>query len=203
MYFPIDTLISLRCDLESGFTAEFGQIGREGFVGFSALMGSVATQNTAVVQTEGDAYRISSAAIQKVFDNSPHFRRVTLQYMQALMQEAAQGVICNRFHSITEQYCRSLLLASDRLGSQAVPLTHEQLAVIIGCRREAVSLAARKLQSAGLISYTYGQIVILDRPGLEARSCECYGAIRQGFSMFFHDDQSVTADSTGVKIEGA
>ena len=200
MYFPIDALISLRCDLESGYTAEFGQIGREGFVGFSALMGNVTTQNTAIVQTEGRAYRISSEAIQTIFDTSPRFRRVTLQYMQALMQEAAQSVICNRFHSITQQFCRSLLLAADRLGSETVALTHEQLAVAIGCRREAVSLAARKLQSEGLIRYAYGHIVIVDRPALEARSCECYGTVRLGFAMFFHVDQS---DSTDTNIEGA
>ncbi len=203
MYFPIDALISLRCDLESGYTAEFGQIGREGFVGFSALMGNVTTQNTAIVQTEGRAYRISSEAIQKIFDSSARFRRVTLQYMQALMQEAAQSVICNRFHSITQQFCRSLLLAADRLGTETVSLTHEQLAVAIGCRREAVSLAAKKLQSAGLIRYVYGQIVILDRPALEAQSCECYETIKLGFSMFFHAGHSDTPDSTDTEIEGA
>lgn len=203
MYFPVGALVSLRCCLQSGYAAEFGQIGREGFVGFSALMGAGAATNTAIVQSSGKAYRIGVEAIQRVFDSSPQFRGVTLQYMQALMQEAAQSVICNRSHSVTQQYCRSLLLAADRLDSETVCLTHEQLAIAVGCRREAVSLVAGKLQAAGIIRYVYGRIVILDRAALEARSCECYGAVKQGFSMFFDACRIAPPTGADAKIAGA
>lgn len=200
MYFPVDVLISLSCDLENGYTAEFRQIGREGFVGFSALMGSRAAQNTAVVQTDGSAYRIRTQTIQDIFDSSPRFRRITLQYMQALMQEAAQSVVCNRFHSVNQQYSRSLLVAADRLGSRTVCLTHEQLAVAIGCRREAVSLAAGKLQQAGLIHYAYGKIEIMDMTALKARSCECYESVKSAFSMLYPTD---VPESPGSNSKGA
>lgn len=184
MHFPVDVLVSLSWNLESGSTAEFRQIGREGFVGFPGLMGPGTAQTSAVVQTDGLAYRIRTQIIQQAFEDSPAFRRVTLQYMQALMQEAAQTVICNRFHTIIQQYSRSLLAASDRLGSRTVLLTHEQLAVAIGCRREAVSIAAAKLQQAGSIHYAYGKIDIVDRTALLAHSCECYDAVKSAFAVF-------------------
>lgn len=202
MYFPIDTLISLSFDLENGNTAEFRQIGREGFVGFSALMGTEIAQSVAVVQTDGEAYRVSGGIVQKIFENSSQFRQVTLQYMQGLMQEAAQSVICNRFHSISQQYSRSLLLAADRLGNLTVPLTHEQLAVAVGCRRESVSLAARKLQVAGVIEYSYGKVVIRDSLALKHRACECYDAIKLGFSAFFRADTSGWPDAVDAGTEG-
>lgn len=190
MYFPIDMLISLSFDLKEGHTAEFRQIGREGFAGFSAFMGGPVVGRSAIVQTGGTAYRISAAVMQEIFEKSPQFRKAVLSYMQALMQEAVQGIICNRYHSIVQQYCRSLLLASDRIGSGVVHLTHEQIAATIGCRREAVSLVARKLQTDGAIDYKYGRIAIVNRTVVEARACECYRVIRSSFSPLCMDVQN-------------
>lgn len=184
MYFPIDMIVSLTCDLSSGYSAEFRQIGCEGIVGIAALMGGHTTRNTAIAQTSGKAYRVPADIIQQTFDRSSDFRRAIMRYMQALMQEAAQRIVCSRHHAIQQQFCRTLLMASDRLKSEHVNLTHEQLAIAIGCRREAVSVAAGKIQTAGLIDYTYGRITILDRTGLEAGCCECYGVLRQAFSAF-------------------
>jgi CRP-like cAMP-binding protein len=195
MYFPIDALISLSFDLKEGYTAEFRQIGREGFAGFSAFMGSPAAGSSAIVQASGAAYRISAAIMQDIFEKSPQFRKATLWYMQALMQEAAQSIICNRYHSIIQQYSRSLLLASDRIGSQVVQLTHEQIAASIGCRREAVSLAARKLQTIDAIDYKYGRIAIVNRTILEARACECYRIICSAFSPLCTGAQTGDADA--------
>lgn len=203
MYFPINTLISLNYYLENGYVAEFCQIGREGFLDFTSLIGSNAGQATAIVQTDGEAYRIESRVIQAIFDTSPRFRRVTLEYMQALMNEATQNIICNRFHSITQQFCGSLLLSTDRLGSPVVNLTHQQIAVAIGCRREAVSLVARKLQLAGLIDYVYGKIVIQDFDGMKTQACECYEAARTAFSAFFHPEQPGAVDTPTRSTEGS
>lgn len=203
MYFPINVLISLNYYLESGYLAEFRQIGREGFLDFTSLIGRDAGQGVAIVQTDGDAYRIDTDVIQAIFDTSPQFRRITLEYMQALMHEAAQSIVCNRFHSITQQFCRSLLLAADRLGSPTVHLTHEQLAVAIGCRREAVSLVARKLQLAGLIDYAYGKIVILDIDAMKIQACECYAAVATAFSAFFNPQQPGSAEPPARSTGGS
>lgn len=185
-YFPIDALVSLSFMLQNGYVAEIRQIGREGVVGLPTFMAQDASHATAVVQSAGTAYRIKADIVGEIFERSPQFRITTLQYMQAVMLEASQNVICTRFHSIAQQCCRSMLAAADRLGSQTIHLTHEQLAVAIGCRREAVSLAARQLQLAGIIHYSYGKIVILDRKAMEARACECYSVVRKGFSIFFY-----------------
>lgn len=182
VYFPKDMIISLTCSLSSGFTAEFIQIGCDGIVGISALMGDRVTQNSAVAQTSGYAYRVATEIVQQAFDSSPSFRHATLRYMQALMQESAQKVVCSRQHAVIQQLTRTLLMTCDRLRSDRLSLTHEQLALAIGCRREAVSVAAAKIQEAGLIHYAYGQISIVDRAGLEALCCECYEGIRQAFS---------------------
>ncbi len=128
--------------------------------------------------------------MMEIFEQSPQFRKAVLLYMQALMQEAAQSIICNRFHSIIQQYSRSLLLASDRVGSRVVHLTHEQIAASIGCRREAVSLAARKLQIIDAIDYKYGRIEIVNRTALEASACECYPVIAAAFSPLCKRGQS-------------
>nr|WP_283773417.1 helix-turn-helix domain-containing protein [Altererythrobacter sp. KTW20L] len=106
------------------------------------------------------------------------------------MRESAQRIICNKQHSITEQVCRTLLMASDRLGNQTLDLTHDQLAIAIGCRREAVSISAGKLQSDGVIRYGYGKITITDRAALEYRSCECYPVIREVFAKFLAAEES-------------
>jgi CRP-like cAMP-binding protein len=197
MYFPINVLISMNYYLENGLIAEFRQIGREGFLDFSSLIGGNRGQATALAQTDGDAYRIETRIIQAIFDTSPQFRRVTLEYMQALMREAAQNVVCTRFHSITQQVCCALLIAADRLGSQTIHLTHEQLAVAVGCRREAVSIVARKLQLAGLIDYAYGTIVIVDADAMKMRSCECYAAIKSAFSAFFETERPGSKETDG------
>ena len=186
IYFPITSLFSLRCSIRSGYTAEFGQIGRDGVVGITSLFGDLPGTSEAIVLAPGFAYRIRSSLVRSLFEESADFRRVILEYMSAQMREAAQRIICTKQHSITEQLSRTLLMASDRLGSLIVDLTHEQLAIAIGCRREAVSIAAGKLQGAGIIQYGYGRISITDRAALENRSCECYSVLHEGYAKFVH-----------------
>lgn len=189
-YFPINALVSLSFILKNGYIAEIRQIGRDGVVGLPNFIEQNASLATATVLSAGSAYRIKADVMLDIFERSSQFRMTTLQYMQAVMQEASQNVICTRFHSIAQQYCRSLLAAADRIGSETVHLTHEQLAVAIGCRREAVSLAARQLQLAGIIHYNYGKIIILDRKAIEARACECYHSVHKAFSIFFPPDDA-------------
>ena len=177
-YFPINALVSLSFILKNGV------------VGLPNFFEQNASLATATVLSAGSAYRIKADVMLDIFERSSQFRMTTLQYMQAVMQEASQNVICTRFHSIAQQYCRSLLAAADRIGSETVHLTHEQLAVAIGCRREAVSLAARQLQLAGIIHYNYGKIIILDRKAIEARACECYRSVHKAFSIFFPPDDA-------------
>jgi CRP-like cAMP-binding protein len=193
-YFPINTLVSLNFILKNGYIAEIRQIGRDGVVGLLNFIEQNASLATATVLSAGSAYRIKADVIHDIFERSSQFRMTTLQYMQAVMQEASQNVICSRFHSISQQCCRSLLAAADRTGSQTVYLTHEQLAVAIGCRREAVSLAARQLQLAGIIHYNYGKIIILDRKEMETRACECYYTILKSFSPFLPPDETGTTN---------
>lgn len=202
IYFPIDLLMSLRCLLSSGVTAEFGQVGSEGLVGFSAIMDKNPTVSTAVALTPGRAYRLEASLVRKALDRSPRFRRTLLTFMMGHMQESAQLIVCSKHHSIAQQVSRSLLLASDRLSSPTINLTHEQLALGLGCRREAVSLAAAQLKSNGVIQYNYGKVAIIDRVVLEHSSCECYKAIRRGFAPFLAATASEERDQKMAGIQG-
>jgi CRP-like cAMP-binding protein len=203
MHFPINALISMNYYLDNGFIAEFRQIGREGFLDFSTLIGGHCGHATALVQSDGEGYRIDTRIIQTIFDTSPQFRRVTLDYMQALMREAAQSIVCKRFHSVSQQLCCALLIAVDRLGSKTIHLTHEQLATAVGCRREAVSVAAHKLQLAGLLDYSYGTIDILDEDAIKVRSCECYAAVKSAFSAFFDIERPASIETSDPNVEKA
>ncbi|MCB1717669.1 MAG: winged helix-turn-helix domain-containing protein, partial [Candidatus Competibacteraceae bacterium] len=95
--------------------------------------------------------------------------------------QMSQTAVCNRHHSVDQQLCRWLLLSLDRLNSNTLTMTQELIANMLGVRREGVTEAAGKLQKAGLIDYSRGRITVLDRPGLEARVCECYQVVKTEF----------------------
>ncbi len=194
VYFPIDALVALNFVLHNAHVTEIRQIGSEGFVGMSAFGDQHAFEGAAVVVSAGSAYRMRATVVREIFDQSQHFRMTSLQYMQLLMRVASQKLICTRFHSIAEQLSLNLLVSADRLGNQTIRLTHEQLATTIGCRREAVSLAARQMQLGGLIDYGYGKITILDKKAIETHACECYSTVRQAFSAFYMPDKRDMAD---------
>lgn len=202
IYFPIDLLMSLRCLLSNGVTAEFGQVGSEGLVGWSAIMDANPAVSSAVALTPGLAYRLEASLVRKAFDRSPRFRRTLLTFMMGHMQESAQLIVCSKHHSIAQQVSRSLLMASDRLGSPTINLTHEQLALGLGCRREAVSLAAAQLKASRVIQYNYGKVAIIDRALLEHSSCECYTAIRRGFAPFLAETASERRDLKMTGFQG-
>jgi CRP-like cAMP-binding protein len=178
VYFPTDCIVSLLYVLADGSSAEIAVVGREGLVGISLFMGGETTPSRAVVQSAGHAFRIRAAILKKYFGLNTELHHLLLRYTQALITQMTQTAVCNRHHSVDQQLCRWLLLSLDRLPDDVVSMTQELIANMLGVRREGVTEAAGKLQSAGLIHYSRGHIRVLDRKGLEARVCECYGVVK-------------------------
>jgi CRP-like cAMP-binding protein len=177
-YFPTTSIVSLLYVMESGASAEIGVVGNEGLVGISLFMGGGSTPSRAVVQSAGRGFRLKSRIVKEQFDKSGPLMHLFLRYTQALITQMTQTAACNRHHSLDQQLCRWLLLSLDRLAGSELVMTQELIANMLGVRREGVTEAALKLQRAGLIRYSRGHIEVLDRPGLEERSCECYKVVK-------------------------
>ncbi len=181
VYFPVDAIVSLLCYTEDGGSAEIAIVGNEGIVGVSLFMGGETTPSQALVQSAGSAYRLSGRALKDEFYRGGSMQRLFLRYTQALLTQMAQTAVCNRKHSLDQQLCRWLLLSHDRLPGDELEMTQELIANMLGVRREGVTETAGHLQRANLIRYHRGHIVILDRHGLEQRTCECYGVVRREY----------------------
>ena len=179
VYFPADCIVSLLYVLENGASAEIAVVGNEGVVGVSIFMGGETTPSRAVVQSAGTAYRLPGQYVKEEFIRGGAMQHLMLRYTQSLITQMAQTAVCNRHHSVDQQLCRWLLLSIDRLPSPEITMTQELIANMLGVRREGVTEAAGKLQKAGVISYRRGHISVLDRPRLEAMSCECYEVVRR------------------------
>ena len=180
VYFPTTAIVSLLYVMENGSSAEIAVVGNEGLVGVSLFMGGESTPSRAVVQSAGQGFRLSSDAIKHEFKRAPVLH-LLLRYTQALITQMAQTAVCNRHHSLDQQLCRWLLLSLDRLKGLELVMTQELIANMLGVRREGVTEGALKLQKAGLIRYSRGRIAVLDRAGLEARSCECYAVVKKEY----------------------
>jgi CRP-like cAMP-binding protein len=178
VYFPSNAIVSLLYVMADGDSAEIALVGNEGFVGVSLIMGGETTASCAVVQSGGGVYRIKSALLLEEFLRGGPIQKQLLRYTQSLLTQMAQTAVCNRHHSLDQQFCRWLLLSLDRLPSNELIMTQELIANMLGFRRESVTEAAGKIQKAGLISYHRGRITVLDRVGLEERVCECYAAVK-------------------------
>jgi CRP-like cAMP-binding protein len=181
VYFPTTSIVSLLYVMEDGASAEIAIVGNEGILGISLFMGGETTPSRAVVQSAGQAYRLKAELLKNEFGRFGPTMHLLLRYTQALITQMAQTAVCNRHHSVDQQLCRWLLLSLDRLSSNELVMTQELIANMLGVRREGVTEAAGKLQDAGLIRYRRGKITVLDRPGLEARSCECYQVVKTEF----------------------
>jgi CRP-like cAMP-binding protein len=171
----------------TGASAEIAVVGNEGIVGIALVLGGEPMPNRAVVQSAGHAYRLKAPLFQDEFDRSGALHRLLLRYTMALLAQIAQTAVCNRHHSVDQQLCRWLLLSLDPLPSNELSMTQELIANLLGVRREGVTEAAGQLQRAGLIHYSRGRIAVLDRPGLEARVCECYQVVRKAFCRLLPD----------------
>ena len=180
VYFPITAIVSLLYVMEDGASAEIAVVGNEGIVGIALFMGGESTSSRAVVQSAGQGLRLKARAIKDEFNRAPVLH-LLLRYTQALITQMAQTAVCNRHHSLDQQLCRWLLLSLDRLHGSELTMTQELIANMLGVRREGVTEAALKLQKAGLIRYARGRISVLDRPGLEKRSCECYAVVKKEY----------------------
>lgn len=178
VFFPTTSIVSLLYTMENGGSSEIGIVGRDGVVGIAVFMGGDTTPNRAVVRNAGDAMRLALRPFRDEFRRIGDLHRLLLLYTQSLLTQMSQTAVCNRLHSVEQQLCRSLLLSHDRLGSDDFVMTQEQIAGTLGVRREGVSVAAHRLQNAGLIRYRRGHITILDRRGLEVKVCECYGVVK-------------------------
>ncbi len=178
VYFPTTAIVSLLYVMADGASTEIAVVGNEGIVGISIFMGGESTPSRAVVQSAGHAYRLKGQLLKDEFYRGGPMLRLLLRYTQALLTQMAQTAVCNRHHSLDQQLCRWLLLSLDRLPSNELIMTQELIANMLGVRREGVTEAAGNLQKAGLIAYHRGHITVLDRPGLEARACECYSVVR-------------------------
>jgi CRP-like cAMP-binding protein len=181
VYFPVDSIVSLLYVMENGSSAEIAVVGNEGLVGVSLFMGGGTTPSRAVVQSAGQAYRLDAQAMKLEFDKAGPVLHLLLRYTQALLTQMAQTAACNRHHSLDQQLCRWLLLSLDRLQGDHLVMTQELIANMLGVRREGVTEAALKLQSAGVIRYSRGRITVLDRAALEQRTCECYAVVKKEY----------------------
>jgi CRP-like cAMP-binding protein len=181
VYFPTTAIVSILYVMEDGASAEIAVVGNEGILGVALFMGGETTLNRAVVQSEGLGYRMKGHFLKNEFFRADSMQRLLLRYTQALLTQMAQTAVCNRHHSLDQQLCRWLLLTLDRLSVNQMKMTQQLIANMLGVRREGVTEAAGKLQTAGLIEYQRGWITVLDRVGLEARVCECYDVVKKEY----------------------
>ncbi len=188
VYFPTTAIVSLLYVTEAGESAEIAVIGNEGIVGTAVFMGGETSPSRAVVQSAGSAYRMSAQRLKDEFDRSRPVMHLLLRYLQAMIAQTAQTAVCNRLHSLDQRLCCWLLLVLDRLRGSELVMTQELIASNLGVRREGVTEGALKLQRLGLISYSRGHIRVLDRRGLEKRSCECYAVVRKEYERLLPEE---------------
>jgi CRP-like cAMP-binding protein len=170
--------------MRDGRVAETGTVGREGFTGSETILGNNDTANSrSLVQIAGAATKVPLSTVRAFLDERPHARRLLMAYARALFALVLQSVACNATHSVEQRCARWLLMTHDRAATDTFELTQEFLAAMLGVRRASVNVVGSAFQEAGLIRYSRGKITILDRAGLEAASCECYGIIRRVFAQ--------------------
>jgi CRP-like cAMP-binding protein len=179
VYFPNDGLISIIAVQPDGRSVEVGMTGKEGFVGVPVAFGFRTTATMSVAQCDGTAYRIDVGSLRGLLSRAPRFHASLQQYAMILGAQSIQFAACNRLHSVEERLARWLLMSYDRIGNTTMPLTQEFLAQMLGTRRSTVSLSATFLQKRGTITYTRGNVTIVDRRRLEELACDCYSMIQQ------------------------
>lgn len=181
VFFPTTGVVSLLNELEDGSLTEIAVVGNEGIVGIALVLGGESMVSRAVVQTAGHAYRLNGQLLKSEFIRGGPMQQILLNYTQALLTEMAQTLVCVRHHSLDQQFCRWLLLRFDRLSSTSLLMSQDMISNLLGVRRATISELSISLAKADLIKCSRGRITLLDRSGLEARTCECYGVIREKF----------------------
>lgn len=184
-YFPLNCLLSMVTTMEDGSTVECNSIGREGMSGLPVLLDAGTTTMPTFVQVPGEAIRVRSGVLNEVYEGHWDVRRLFNRYIHTVIVTGSHSAACNSLHRVEQRFARWLLMSSDGVGSDEVALTHEYLAVMLGCRRPGITEAAGKMRDEGLIDYRRGAIKIIDRGRLEARSCECYARVKAEYERLF------------------
>jgi len=179
VYFPTDSIVSLLYMMENGASGGISMVGNEGLIGVASFMGGESTSSRAVVQSAGNAYRLSARRLKDEFHRHGGLQLLLLRYTQSLITQMCQTAVCNRHHTVDQQLCRWLLQSLDRLPNNHLAMTQELAANMLGVRREGISEAAGRLQKLGVIEYRRGLVSVLDRPKLEKLSCECYAVVKK------------------------
>ena len=208
VYFPTTSIVSLLHLLENGAATEIAMVGNEGIVGVSLLMGGQSMLSQAVVHSPGKGFRVRAMAIVKAFEQGGPLVHIMLRYTQALCSQIEQTAVCYRHHEMHQQLCRRLLLSLDRQFSPDLVVTQQLIANMLGVRRESVTQAALALQKEGLIRYSRGHISVVDRPGLERRSCECYTVVKKEYDRMLADIpaaqfHAMPSDQDTVRVQRA
>lgn len=181
VYFPEEAVVAMVDTTHDGRTVEVGVIGREGIVGINIFLGGIVTPDKAIVQLPGRAMRMKAKELRKEVRFGSPLQRLLLGYTRTFLAVISQSVACSEHHSVDQRVARWLLIMSDYSGAREFRMVHESIAAMLGVRRVSITQAASRLQAAGLIHYRRGSMSILDKPGLEKQSCECYRFIQQQY----------------------
>jgi CRP-like cAMP-binding protein len=186
VYFPTSAIVSLSYVMADDTSAEIAVVGNEGVVGVALFMGEASTPGRAVVHGAGWAYSFTGALLKQEFTRGGAMLPLLLRYTQVLLAQMTQTLVCNRHHSVDQKLCRWLLLRLDRMDTDELTMMQEAVVDMVGVRREEVIAALGSLRSAGLLHYCQSHITVVDRAGLEARSCECYGVVKSQSQRLFY-----------------
>jgi CRP-like cAMP-binding protein len=190
VYFLNSGLISTDALTEKGEAVEVGVIGREGFSGLPALLDQPQMSHTVMMQGPGEGLRIRSSIIREEFLKGGVLQQIVHAFAYLQLVQVTQSVLCNRMHEVDQRLARWLLTSADRMESESLNLTQEFLAQMLGVQRSTVTVAAGDLQRRGMIGYSRGRINILDRAGLSAAACECYGIVASSYERILRTDAS-------------
>ncbi len=178
VFFPDSGVVSVVAVYANGSIIEMATVGREGFTDVQAIFGAKRSSVQLLVQIPGTAAKMSRAAFTRAMQSMPSFKGVMDAYVQAFLEQVMVSVACNGAHSLRQRLARWLLMMRDRCDSDALPITQNLLAEMLGVQRPTITNAVREFERAGLIERGRRQVTILDRPGLTAASCECYQLVR-------------------------
>ena len=203
LYFITAGIVSRFYVMEDGASAHFALTGSEGVIGVASFLSGESTPSQAVVLSAGHAYRLGAHLLKNEFEHDGLLPQLLLRYIQALIAQTGQVAVCNRHHSLEQQLCRWILSSLDRLPSNELTMTQDLISDMLGVRRESVTDAAGKLQKAGLIRYSRGHIVVLDRPRLEAQVCECYAVVKREYDRLLRSNTPLAAPARATPVAGA
>ena len=181
VYFPEDAVVAMVDTTEDDRTVEVGIVGREGMTGIKVFLGGLTTPDKAVVQLSGAALRMRSRDLRRELRFGSPLQRVLIHYTQVLLAVLSQLVACSQHHSVEQRLARWILTMHDYAAPHEFVMSHESIAAMLGTRRSGVSTAAAGLRDTGLIRYRRSRVIVLDKRGLERKSCECYRFIRKQY----------------------